>query len=386
MKRKILILNGQYWPGYKGGGPIRSLMNLVENLGDTYEFFVITSDRDFKDNVPYSNVKIGEWNNVGKAKVYYLPPERQTFRGLREIINSVDYDILYLNGFFSPIFTIKPLILRRLGLLRKDNIILTPRGDFTGGLKVKRLRKYLYIYLAKLIGLYKDIYWHATSELEKNNIKNVFLTDRIFTAENLAMKIDKNKYITYTPQKLKEKGMVKLVFISRIAPKKNLHFALETLKEVKGNVIFDIYGPIEDKNYWKKCQRIINTLPSNIEVKYKGEIAHEDVIDTFKEYHGFYFPTLGENYGHIILEALLGGCVLIISDQTPWRSLEDKGIGWDLNLKDKDSFISSINYLIKLDSEEINQMSKNAFNYGLECINNAKIIDKYVNMFETILR
>jgi hypothetical protein len=44
------------------------------------------------------------------------------------------------------------------------------------------------------------------------------------------------------------------------------------------------------------------------------------------EYDLFLFPTLGENYGHVISEALASGCPVVISDQTPWRNLEAEGI------------------------------------------------------------
>lgn len=108
-------------------------------------------------------MKINQWNEVGHAKVYYLSPDKQDLKGFEEVINSIDYDVMYLNGFFSPIFTIRPLLLRRMGKLKKKPVILTPRGDFTGGCENKKLKKYSYIYLVKLLGLYSGLLWHATS-------------------------------------------------------------------------------------------------------------------------------------------------------------------------------------------------------------------------------
>ena len=46
----------------------------------------------------------------------------------------------------------------------------------------------------------------------------------------------------------------------------------------------------------------------------------------------FFFPAHGENYGHVIAEAMAAGCPVLISDQTAWRNLEEKGAGWDLPL------------------------------------------------------
>mgnify|MGYP007045661960 FL=1 len=75
MKKRVLVLNGQYAPGYKGGGPIQSCINMVENLYEQIDFFVLCADRDYKETVPYSNVKINQWNEVGHAKVNYISPD-----------------------------------------------------------------------------------------------------------------------------------------------------------------------------------------------------------------------------------------------------------------------------------------------------------------------
>ena len=43
-------------------------------------------------------------------------------------------------------------------------------------------------------------------------------------------------------------------------------------------------------------------------------------------------PTLGENFGHVIVEAWTAGCPVLVSDRTPWRQLASHGVGWDVAL------------------------------------------------------
>ena len=38
--KKILVFIGGYLPGYKYGGALRSLVNLVNLLGDEFEFYI----------------------------------------------------------------------------------------------------------------------------------------------------------------------------------------------------------------------------------------------------------------------------------------------------------------------------------------------------------
>lgn len=377
MKKKILILNGQYLPGYKGGGPIQSCANMVENLSDHFDFWVLTADRDYKTDTPYNNIRVNEWNQVGSAKVFYMSPDRQTFNGFKRIINSIEFDILYLNGFFSPIFTIKPLLLRMIGNLNKNTIILTPRGDFTGGCENKKIKKYTYIFFSKLIRLYSGILWHATSDLEERDIKLKFKNANIFTVPNLPTK--------YVPKRTflhKKSSELRLVFVSRIFPKKNLKYALEILKNIKkGNITFDIYGPMEDKEYWKECEDVIQDLPSNINVAYKGEVPHAKINSVFEQYHAFFFPTLGENYGHVIVEAMMNNCLPILSKGvTPWDDYHGNG-GYVEKLSNKDGFEKIIDNLVSMENESFRCLTVKNEEYLMRKINCEDDIQEYFNNF-----
>lgn len=349
-KKKILILNGQYLPGYKGGGPIQSCVNMVENLYDQFDFSVICADRDYKDEKPYEGVKINEWNQIGHAKVYYLSLDNQSLSGFEEVLNSTEYDVLYLNGFFSPIFTIRPLLLRRLGRLKnkKAKVILTPRGDFTGGCENKKLKKYSYIYLMKVIGLYRKLLWHATSDIEEKDIKKKFPKAETFTVANLPAKFEPKEPITS-----KKPGQLRLVFVSRIFPKKNIKYALEVLKQItEGHIIFDIYGPMEDKTYWVECEEIIKQMPPNVKVSYCGEAEHKEIPHIFEQYHAFFFPTLGENYGHVIVEAMMNNCLCILSKGvTPWDDyIETLDIGAELS--DPEKFLNIVKRLVEFSQDQ----------------------------------
>lgn len=381
MKKKVLILAGYYVPSIKGGGPIQSIKNLVDNLSDKFGFYILASDRDLGDEQPFSNIKTDEWVQVGNAKVFYINTKQLTLRRLAKIINAVDYDVLYLNSFFSYKFSIMIMILSKLKLIAPKPIILAPRGQFSkGALGFKSGKKKLYIKITKALGLYKDVTWHATAQTEKEDIEALFGPKaNIKIAGNLTANYKEFKYDKDID---KNKGELKVVFVSRIHPKKNLKKAIELLKNIEGKIEFNIYGPIEDKAYWSECKTLINKLPDDIKVDYKGVIEHDKIIDIFKQHHVFLFPTLGENFGHVISEALIGGCPVIISDQTPWRELESKQVGWDIDLKDENKFIGVIQNCVDLNNEEYMILSKNAFEYGKKISNNNEDIESYYSIFK----
>jgi glycosyltransferase involved in cell wall biosynthesis len=371
---------GYYLPSIKGGGPIQSIKNMVDNLSDKIDFYVVAADRDLGDDRPFPNIKTEEWLNVGNAKVFYVNPSQLTWKKTTEIISSINYDVMYLNSFFSYKFSIVPIILNKCGKLSSKPIVLAPRGQFSqGALSLKSKKKYLYIRTAKIINLYKDIIWHATAEIEKKDIEYIFgMRECIRVANNLTASYNE---LIYEKKIDKLAGELKIAFISRIHPKKNLKKALEFLKNVNGKIEFNIYGPLEDKVYWTECEKVIDNLSESISVSYKGIANHDSVIDIFKSHHVFLFPTLGENFGHVISEGLIGGCPVIISDQTPWRDLERVKAGWDIKLNEESKFQEILQLCTDLSQSQYNLMSKAAFEYGKLKSNIKEDISKTYDLF-----
>jgi glycosyltransferase involved in cell wall biosynthesis len=383
MKKKVLIMAGYYLPSVKGGGPIQSIKNLVDNLGDSVEFYILAADRDLGDKKPFNDIIVGKWTKVDKAQVYYTDMRLLNWRKIKSIINDVDCDILYLNSFFAFKDSIIPMLLKKFNALANMKIILAPRGQFSkGALDLKSWKKMIFVESAKRLGLYKNIEWHATTLFEREDIESVFGRDiKVYTANNMT-KNYKNLNLDKTLEK--KVGTLKLVYIARIHPMKNLFQTLEILRKIEGNIEFNIYGPIEDKPYWEKCQNTISQMGENIKVNYYGPINNEKVNDVYQKNHVAILLTLGENFGHSIAEALIGGCPVIISDKTPWKNLAKYNAGYDLPLNNEDSLIDAINHYIEMDHHDYKKNSTSAFEYARRNSNTEENINEYYKMFDSL--
>lgn len=360
---KLLTFNGTYLPGYKAGGPIRSIANLVENLNDEIDFNVVCQDRDFYDTEPYPNINVDEWNKVNEAKVFYHSSNNIRFSTIKKIINSSDYDITYLNGFFSE-YTIKYLLLRKVKLIKNKPVIIVPRGDLANGaLSLKSLKKKSFIKLNKFFGLYKNLTWQATSHEENVDIKNIMGHDAdVHTIGNFAPKVQESSIEIRSP---KVENELNIIFISRITKVKNIKFAIEQITKLEGKVKFDIYGPVSDDEYWKECLDLIEKSPSNIVVKYNGSIENKKVSKVLRSADIMFLPTLGENFGHVIVESLIAGTPILISDQTPWRNLVKHGVGWDIPLDCPEKYVQKLQYVMGLNEEKYVQ-SFSSINYFVQ--------------------
>lgn len=164
-----------YRPGYKGGGPIRTLAGVVEYLEDEFLFRVITRDRDLGDTEAYAQLLVNTWQTLGAAQIMYLPPSRLTLGAMRRLIAATSHDVLYINNCFSVPFGIVPLLLRRCGLIPRRPLIIGPRGELApGALAFKSGRKRLYIAAARLLGLTRAVVWQASGTHEAQDIRRSF--------------------------------------------------------------------------------------------------------------------------------------------------------------------------------------------------------------------
>jgi glycosyltransferase involved in cell wall biosynthesis len=374
-KKTILIFADWYLPGYKAGGPIKSISSIVNLLKNEFNFLIITTNTDFGESAPYDKIEANKWLKISDhVSVFYASKNYLTISSFFKLIKIIHFDVVYLNSFFSFYFSILPLLFYKMKLI-KTPVLLAPRGMLgEGALGLKSRKKKIFISITKYILLHKNIYWQATSEQEKKEIEYVF-------GENIKIAIVPN--MQYNNSSLfynvpfKEKGIVKLFYLSRISPKKNLLFALQLLTKIKsniGNVEYYIIGPIEDLLYWEKCKELIKKLPAHVHVFYEGTVVNAAVAEKIATFHFLFLPTLNENYGHAIVESFINGKPVIISDQTPWNELNLYSAGWDIALNNSDDFIRIIEACLSMDNATYLKCSAAAINYAKEkCLNEASI-------------
>lgn len=343
VRTTIVAFVRHYLPGYKFGGPVRTIANMVAALGDELDIRIVTSDRDLDDDRPYSHLTEGDgWKKVGKGGVLYLPPQRKRLRDIVCVLKSTPHDVLYLNSFFDPVFTLKPLLAWRLKLIPTQRCVLAPRGEFSSAaLGLKAGRKRAFLRFSRWVGLYRGIEWHASSAYEAADIRR----EMGEIAQDIRIATDLPDMTVQPLQRERVRGVgepLRVCFLSRISPMKNLDYALSVLARVTSPVIFTIHGPREDMPYWDRCRQLIDDLPDTITVIDGGAVESAQVVDVLSRQDLLFLPTQGENYGHVIVEALSAGTRVLISDRTQWRGLEDAGVGYDLPLDVPDAFVQAI--------------------------------------------
>jgi glycosyltransferase involved in cell wall biosynthesis len=382
-RTRVAVLVDYYLPGFNAGGAIRTVANMAAQLADELDFRVVTRDRDFTDTAPYAITDPDGWVMTEGTPVRYLGPGAHSAGSVGAAITEARPRVLYLNSAFSPVFTVRPLVLRRMGRLPRVPVVVAPRGELSeGALSLKRGKKVAYLRAARALGLYRGVLWQASSDLEAAEIRRWFGAGaRVAVAPDLRERPAGGP----PPPAPKRPGELRVAFLSRIAAKKNLAGALELLAGVPGDVRFTVYGPVDDAAHWELCRRRIAELPGNVTVEHAGPLRPEQVPGALAGHHLFLFPTLGENFGHVILEALLAGLPVLTSDRTPWGGLAAAGAGWALPLEDADGFRAVLAEYAGLSAAEHAARSAAARAYGEAQADDAAVLEANRALFRRAL-
>lgn len=375
---KIIVLIDWFLPGNKAGGPVKSIYALIKALSNKINFYVITLNTDISSDQQYK-IAPNEWTTYENIQVFYFSKNNFSFKKLTQVIDQINPQLIYINSFWSFKFSILPILLKKFNLLQYP-ILLSPRGMLvSGALSVKSFKKKIFLFLSKTFSLHHTIILHSTSEEETKSIQNIFPKSKIFTIPNLY-------HVQYIQKEIpKPPNQLKLFFLSRITPIKNLDFAIKALLQTPVNqqtsIKFDIYGNDEDEEYFKYCKTLIEKMPPQIIIQYKGNVSYDEVGQIIPQYHALLLPTKNENFGHTIVETLICERPVIISNQTPWSDINSYNAGWALELNENE-FSKKIYELLMMDNEAFQNICHQAKNYIHQKLNIDIIKNEYLKMFE----
>jgi len=289
---------------------------------------------------------------------------------------------IYINGVFSIVFCVLPLL---IGFFVKKKIIISPRGQIAPETLIKK--KYLKLFYFNFLYLIQKysaskIFWLVTSIREKNfllyfiNSQNLDIT----IVDNLNdLSVKKLKSIK------KNKKELNLFYFSNLTKKKNLLETIDIIKACRNKKIkLDIYGKIIDHSYFKK---VLSEIDNCLNINYKSYISeNKEMEKIFLNYHLLIHNSLGENYGHILVEAMAHGIPFISNDTHPWVDIDIdlEGFISPLNLIYQQS--EMINYLYEIDNKKYQKYRKKFFNFYKNKIyfNEKKRLNRYSEFFKKV--
>ena len=366
---RILIAIDWYLPAFRAGGPIRSIANLIAALGNEFKFHIVCGNRDLGSAADL-DVPTNQWVTVGRAEVYYLPRDQWTASTWAKLLRDLQPDRLYLNSLYSGPFSRLPWkVARSMGI----PTTLAPRGMLgEGALRIKPLRKRLWLMAQKVLGNYDDVSWHASTEQEAEEIRRWFPRAEILTALNLPVPFDP------LPTPTSDGPDLTVLSVGRVHPIKNYLHGVEvanSLAEQGRSVCYRIVGPIEDRNEAARLKQ----AAKGIQLDFTGPVAPPEVKQHFASAHLVLVPSLNENFGHAVAEAIAHGRPALVSDQTVWSTMRPGQTVSCLPL-DVTAWVESAQNLLRLDHDTIVDHSQEAYQ---SCLRDAQHLTAQRRLFKS---
>jgi glycosyltransferase involved in cell wall biosynthesis/O-antigen/teichoic acid export membrane protein len=339
-KPRVAALMDYFTPGYKAGGPVTTVKNMIAETAAELDWWVLTRDRDLGDTVPFAHVTARAWVNRDDHRVNYIGQGRLTdtwhlvkeLRGLRP-------DIVYVNSIMSRFASLLPLLALRLGFVPGSQVVVAPRGELMpSALSFKSGRKRVFLVLWRAAGLHRMAVFQASSADEAETVRRQLGSRaRTFVSADSVPPTQ----LRIRPSALPDRPL-RLVQVARMNRMKNADGVLRALQSVEADVLFDLYGPVEDERYWRECQHLITLLPSRVRVQHRGELAPSDVLPTLRGYHASVLCSLSENFGQVVAESLSVGVPVIVSRRVPWAAVVNAQAGWVVEPRDDASVTAAI--------------------------------------------
>ncbi len=341
MRPRLLLLTPWFVPGVAGGGITVSVRRMVELLEADYDIAVITG----RDADTQPAITPDQWQPFGKCSRVVWLSRAEAWRAHHRI-GALRPAIVHVHGLYDLHFNILPLVRRASS--GSTRWVLSPHGMLDpGALAVRRLKKRLFLLAFRQTRPERGLIFHASNGREAAHISQHFPKGQV----RIAPQIPEPPPAAWTAIPAPaETGGLRLLFLGAVHPKKNLLWLLGLLGRCRLPVRLTIAGPAPAGCYLRRCRAAAAALPSVIEVQWAGAVPHEAVPRLLAAHHLLVLPTLGENFGHAIFEALAHGRPVLISQATPWRHLRARHAGFDLPLDQPHQWLDALAFFHELDA------------------------------------
>jgi glycosyltransferase involved in cell wall biosynthesis len=246
-------------------------------------------------------------------------------------------------------------------------------------LKKSSSKKRLYLSLLRFVIRSKTINWHATDQIERRDILKWYPHSNVVVLPNLVREFGIPDFTSE-----KKAGFVRVLYYSIISSKKNLLFLLQTLHKSKVKFVLHVYGSIKEDSYWQTCDRFVQENQLSGFVSYFGPVNADKLELISKSYDIMALPTLGENFGHAIVECLGYGLPVLISENTPWE-FEESDMSFSLKLEQVDSWVDALHLISSWNNTKHQIAKQRAYDYYVRNIaaHQDRLISAYHKLFTT---
>lgn len=275
----------------------------------------------------------------------YLGPKKIAFSprlcgAIYRFVRDMDNPIVHVHNAWNFV----PFWVWFLRLFTKFRIIVSVRGSlFPWSLEQGKTRKRLaWILFQKRLLLRADMV-HVTSEDERDQVCRLGVCDNLELIPNGVHVDSPNPIGQLTPRNYEPGAQLRLLFVSRIHPKKGVDILFSALSNsaIDFAVELVVAGDFSDEAYRTKIEAMVSALCEKISVSFLGHVDGIRLAELYENADLFVLPSHTENFGIAIAEALSHGLPVITTIHTPWLEVKTQGAGYIIDT-DEDALVEAL--------------------------------------------
>jgi glycosyltransferase involved in cell wall biosynthesis len=241
----------------------------------------------------------------------------------------------YLRGLGAVLDEFRPELVYDFGIWRRENAfsfiaarkrrvpwIVSPRGMLEPWSRsYKRLKKDIAwrVYQKRILKRADALV--ATSLMEQENLRDLKLDAPVWLVPN-GVELPPPRPASQ-PQRLR-----RALFLSRLHPKKQPELLIRAWSKLDpAGWQLTLAGPADD-NYRAELARLVAQSSKGSPIELLPEVGGQAKQELLFDSDLFVLPTLSENFGVAIVEALAHEIPVITTSATPWSEVAERGCGW----------------------------------------------------------
>lgn len=333
----------------KYGGPTASVPVQcigTQKLGAQMSFLVYEESRPYENRLVENGVEVVEIDNPkGRLNTLF---SLTLFNYLKS--QQQRPDIYHYHG----VWMLSNHWVATQGRRNSVKCVLNPRGDLEIARinynRWKKLKKQIVWWLYGKKDTQNAACIIATSEQEKQAVRSLGITAPIAIIPN---GIETDTFPTDIVHKTHKKKTI--LFLSRVNPIKGIEYLLNAWKAIpeaeRNNWQIHIAGNSDPKDYVNELKKKAEELGVKESVKFVGPITGTAKLEKYQDSDLFVLPTLNENFGNVVAEAMMCELPVITTKNAPWKVLDDYECGWWIDLS-VDNLVKALHDAMMLSDEE----------------------------------
>lgn len=308
----------------EAGGPARSVPGLCSalselgfdvhilaaDLGDQYSDPLISPENQFKVNLLPCRFH-------QDLKPIWIPGYRKTLMDLSKTGEQV---LIHDHGLWLPRNRIAQMVSNNLNI----PLVVSTRGMLEPwALQFGRGRKWLAWVAYQKKQLADTSVLHATSREEAAHLSRLGLKRPIALIPN-GVKVPT---IGFQPND-KPPGGGRILFLSRIHPKKGLLNLVEAVKRLSLIDWEVVIAGYDELGHLEEVRQAVQKSSHSDMFRFIGPVENQKKWDLYSSADIFVLPTYSENFGMVVAEALACGVPVLTTKGTPWGELISHECGW----------------------------------------------------------